>query len=499
MICDWLTKWSTYCPEKIAVKEVGRKDTLSYRQLNQAANSLSVWLEASHNIRKGDRILVLANFHMEYLSLLGVVQKTGAILVPINYRLSPSEVAFLVKNAEPSLIIVADEYRDLLQEVPSLISEKTIRFEDFCDFVQTHKNSDTLYKAKVLEETHPAFILYTSGTTGLPKGAIYTHGMMLWNSINTALRLQITFDDINLNVMPPFHTGGWNVLTSPILHAGGTMLMMPKFDAEDVLNQLQSERISIFMAVPTMVRMMSDCKQFRQTNFSALRYMIVGGEALPVPLIEQWNKQGVPIRQGFGLTECGPNIFSLEARDAIRKRGSIGFPNFYVECKLMNEDGVEATENEKGELWIKGPIVTPGYWRNIAASEKALQDGWFKTGDILIKDEEGYFYVVDRIKNMFISGGENVYPAEIEKCLLQHEAIKEVCVIGIADEKWGEVGKAFIVLQQQNFSVKNIKEFCAEKLAKYKIPKCFEIVEELPKNDTGKIDRKALANQPSHA
>ncbi|UII20889.1 class I adenylate-forming enzyme family protein [Fulvivirga ligni] len=495
MICDWLTKWSLYCPDKVAVKEVNRQDTLNYSQLNQAANSLSAWLEEQHNIRKGDRILVLANFHMEYVSLLGVTQKTGAILVPINYRLSPSEIAFLVKNSDPSLIIVADEYRPLLDEVPALLYEKIISFQFFSDFVQKNKDSNITYKAKTLEETHPAFILYTSGTTGQPKGAVYTHGMMLWNSLNTALRLQITFNDINLNVMPPFHTGGWNVLTTPILHAGGTMIMMPKFDAKNILHLLESEKVSIFMAVPTMVRMMSDCPLFEKANFEALRYMIVGGEALPVPLIEQWADQGVPIRQGFGLTECGPNIFSLEARDAIRKRGSIGFPNFYVECKLMNEDGVEASANENGELWIKGPIVTPGYWRNISATEKSIQDGWFKTGDILMKDSEGYFYVVDRIKNMFISGGENVYPAEIEKCLLQHEAIKEVCVVGVPDDKWGEVGKAFLIMHE-NVPMSMIKDYCCEKLAKYKVPKFFEVISELPKNDTGKINRKALSALP---
>lgn len=492
MNCDWFDKWSSYCQEKIALKEVGRSLTFTYKQLNSACNGVCDYIEASFNITKGDRILVLANFHLEYISLLGICQKTGAILVPINYRLTATEIAFLVKNSDPSLIIVAAEYSHLLDEVPQLSNEKVTLFEDYQKLIQQKATETHHYKAQELEESHPAFILYTSGTTGQPKGAIYTHGMMLWNSINTAIRLQINSNDVNLNVMPPFHTGGWNVLTSPILHFGGTLIMMPKFDATQVLEVLKDDKISIFMAVPTMVRMMRDTITFKKTDFSNLRYMIVGGEALPVNLIEEWNEQGVPIRQGYGLTECGPNITSLESEDALRKRGSIGFPNFYVQTKLVNESGVEIHTEEKGELWIKGPIVTPGYWKNNPETEKTIVDGWFKTGDILIKDKEGYLYVVDRIKNMYISGGENVYPAEVEKCIQSHPEVKEACVIGVSDEKWGEVGKAFIVFKNGKGNIEELSTYLCQNLAKYKVPKYFEVMHELPKNDTGKIDRKNL-------
>jgi fatty-acyl-CoA synthase len=492
MNCDWLDKWSSYTPEKEALKEVGRSLTFNYKQLNNASNGLCHFLETNYNILKGDRILVLANFHAEYMSLLGMCQKTGAILVPINYRLTATEVAFLVKNSDPSLILVANEYRHLLKEVPQLIEDKVIAFEAYQELIQQMALETHYYKAQELEESHPAFILYTSGTTGQPKGAIYSHGMMLWNSLNTSIRLQISSNDTNLNVMPPFHTGGWNVLTSPILHFGGTLIMMPKFDADQVLEVLEKEKITIFMAVPTMVRMLRDSQLFKSTDYSKLRYMIVGGEALPVSLIEEWNEQGVPIRQGYGLTECGPNITSLEARDAIRKRGSIGFPNFYVQTKLMNESGIEVDFEEKGELWIKGPVVTQGYWKNAAETDKTIVDGWFRTGDILIKDKEGYLYVVDRIKNMFISGGENVYPAEVEKCIQNHPEIKEACVIGVLDGKWGEVGKAFLVFKNGTGTIADVSSFCGKYLAKYKVPKHFEVMKELPKNDTGKIDRKSL-------
>jgi fatty-acyl-CoA synthase len=244
-----------------------------------------------------------------------------------------------------------------------------------------------------------------------------------------------------------------------------------------------------------MLQMMSDSPKFDEVDLTSVRYAIVGGAPMPIPLIERWHNKGVFIRQGYGLTEVGPNVFSLHHDDAIRKKGSIGFPNFYFETKLVDDNGKECDVNEVGELWLKSPVVTPGYWRNKEATEKAISDGWFHTGDMLMFDEEGYYYVVDRKKNIFISGGENIYPAEIERYLYANKKIKETAVIGVPDEKWGEVGKAFMVLNEnESLEHNELYEFCKEGLAKYKIPKYFEVVEELPKNEAGKIDRKSLLN-----
>ena len=213
---------------------------------------------------------------------------------------------------------------------------------------------------------------------------------------------------------------------------------------------------------------------------------------MPLPLIELWESKGVPVRQGFGLTEAGPNIYSLHHDDAIRKIGSIGTPNFFVEVKLMKQDGTEAREEEEGELWLNGPVVTPGYWNNEEGTKEAFTDGWFRTGDILVRDDEGYYYVKDRIKNMFISGGENVYPAEVEKLLQTHPSINEVAVIGVPDERWGEVGKAIIVVGNGSLNQEDIMDFCTGKLAKFKIPKHVELANQIPKTESGKIDRKSL-------
>jgi fatty-acyl-CoA synthase len=292
--------------------------------------------------------------------------------------------------------------------------------------------------------------------------------------------------------MPPFHTGGWNVLLTPFLHRGATVGLLKKFQPERLLALLDQEQADIFMGVPTMLKMMMESPAFAAADLSSLRYFIVGGEALPLEVIRAWDCKGIKIRQGFGLTEVGPNLFSLHQDDAMRKIGSIGRSNFYVETKLIDEQGQEVGPDEVGELCLRGPMTTPGYWRDPEATAKAMPDGWFRTGDLLRRDAEGYFFVMDRIKNMYISGGENVYPAEIERFLLTFPGVSEVAVIGVPDERWGEVGKAFIVTKGLDISCEALQAYCAGNLTRFKVPKYLELVPELPKNDTGKINKKAL-------
>ena len=486
---DWFAKWNMYAPDKLAVKDASTNESLTYGELHNAGEQLSQFLTQEKGIAKGDRIAVISDFGLAYFVLFAAAQKLGFVLVPINERLAAREVAFLLGNCEPSLLVYEEKHATLAKESNAELNIDTSSNEDIMNWCQGNLNIDL---PDGPTEEDPVFILYTSGTTGFPKGALYTHKMMMWNSLNTALRLNVTAFDHTLMVMPPFHTGGWNVLTTPFLHFGASVTVLPKFEADEVLQLLESEGSTLFMAVPTMVRMLADSPLFDSAKLDKLRYFIVGGEALPIPLIEKYAAKNVMIRQGYGLTEVGTNVTSLAAEDAIRKRGSIGFPNFYIETRLVKEDGEEASTNEIGELWLKGPVVTPGYWKNPEATAKSLENGWFKTGDLLRKDEEGYLYVVDRIKNMFISGGENVYPAEVEKYLASHPSISEVAVVGIADDKWGEVGKAIIV-STDNLSGEELKAFCVKGLAKFKVPKQFVFLDALPKTDSGKIDRKGLA------
>jgi fatty-acyl-CoA synthase len=320
--------------------------------------------------------------------------------------------------------------------------------------------------------------------------------MTFWNSINTAMSLVINSNTHTVNVMPPFHTGGWNVLLAPILHHGGYVCMVKKFDPYLVNELMSSESVTVFMGVPTMLHMMAQQENFTHSNFDTLLYIIVGGEPMPIPLIEQYDVLGVAIRQGYGMTEVGPNLTSLPEQDAIRKKGSIGWPNFYVDIRVVKDDGTDANIDETGELWLKGPMVMPAYWNNKELTEMAFSpDGqWFKSGDLVRRDDEGYIFVVDRLKNMYISGGENVYPAEIERVINTIEDVSESVVIGVKDAKWGEVGKAIIVWKPgANIpSDERIRDNIATQLAKFKIPKYFMSLEELPKNDAGKLDRAKL-------
>jgi len=492
---DWVQKWSIYSPDKVGLKEIETGRELTYKRWDQQANQLAYYLKDTHQIKKGDRIGILSENVLELYILFAVAQKMGCILVPMNYRLAAAEITYLIQDAEPTLLFVENQFRSKVEDLVGIELESMEALRLYCDGISQEDGPS--FPVEKVDEDDPIFILYTSGTTGFPKGAMYTHKMLFWNSINTAMSLIINSDSRTINCLPPFHTAGWNVLTTPLIHHGGYTCLLKKFDSETVLGLIESEQATIFMAVPTVLGMMADLPTFEEVDLSSLLYIIVGGEPMPIPLIERYHQKDIPIRQGYGMTEVGPNLTSLHQSDAIRKKGSIGRSNFYVQTKVVNSEGLEVPAGASGELLLKGPMVTPGYWNKPEASAKAIVDGWFHTGDMVIKDEDDYFYVVDRIKNMYISGGENVYPAEVERVMGTYPSIREVAVIGVPDEKWGEVGAAFVVLGSDETTIPDIRIFCQSKLAKFKVPKYFHIVAELPKNDTGKLDRvkiKAMVN-----
>lgn len=492
---NWFDRWAEYAPDRIALKEFESKKTVTYAQLNQWIQALSHLLTTKYHLKKGDRLAVVAENSILYTSLLGVAQNTGIIIVPLNYRLKTIELEYLIETCDPKVTLFNQKFSDTI----SPIINKTeaiagISTEDLSFEIEQIISGAQLpaFLPEIVDEEDPVFIIFTSGTTGQPKGAVYTHKMMFWNSINTGLRLELTGKDRSINCAPPFHTGGWNVLLTPFLHRGAFTLLMKQFYPDLILEALEQESITIWWAVPTMLKMMKSSPNFNTTNLQNIRYFIVGGEAMPLPLIETWHQKGIPIRQGYGLTEVGPNVTSLNEEDAIRKIGSIGKPNFYYDIKIVTEQGTEAGIDEPGELWLGGPNVSPGYWPLDDSSSKENDSIWFKTGDVVVKDAEGFLYVVDRIKHMFISGGENVYPAEIETTIRKIPGIEEVSVIGVPDEKWGEVGCAFVVGDQDQLKSEHIIQFCNNHLAKYKTPKHVIFLSELPKNDAGKIDKKKL-------
>lgn len=493
---DWFEKWATYNPFKIAFKEFETDREYSYSQFNKMGNCFAAHLRDKHGFGKRDRLAVISDNNMEYIVLFSVAQKLGITLIPLNYRLTPAELDFIIADAEVKGIIYEKKYAEKIKKLDSFgVIPYKLTIEDFAKFNEAcvKQNISSKPVSASLHEDDPVFILYTSGTTAFPKGALYTHKMLFWNSINTALRLDITSNDISINCAPPFHTGGWNVLLTPFIHHGAYTILMRGFDPELLLETLEMERATIWWAVPTMLKIMAESPVFATAKLNRLRYLIVGGESLPIPVIELWHRKGVLIRQGYGLTEVGPNVTSLDQKDAISKKGSIGTINFYYQAKLVNERNEEVPANEPGELILKSPTVMPGYWKNAEATAESLKDGWFHTGDIMKKDTDGYYYVLDRIKNMYISGGENVYPAEVEHMIRQHPAVSQVAIIGVPDDRWGEAGKAFIVLVEgETLTAEALTAYCLERIAKYKIPKHINFVEDLPKNDAGKIDRKKL-------
>lgn len=494
MELDWLKRWKLYSPKNIAIKdgETGRE--FSYAKLYELANQGAHLLRSKYGVSKGDRVALLATNELEYVFVFFALQRLGAILVPVNFRLTQREVDHIITDCSPKMILFQEAYREVVEKLPATINPTKLLLQGKDSFAEQLAGlSDAGEYPFTAQESDPVMILYTSGTTGAPKGAILTYKMLFWNSINTTLRLNISQNDCIVIFLPFFHTGGWNVLTTPFIHRGAKVVFLKKFDAEQILSLSEQEKATMIFGVPTTMEMMARSALFEKVDLKSVRYAIVGGEPMPIELIKTWDKKGIPIRQGYGLTEFGPNVFSLNEEDSIRKIGSIGFPNFYIEAKVVDNEGRELGDEQVGELVLRGPMCMQGYWHNDKATQETIKEGWLYTGDLVRRDSEGYYYVVGRKKDMYISGGENVYPPEVEQILHAHPKVLEVAVVGVPDEKWGEVGKAFVVAQDDSVSADELLNHCGKNLAKFKIPKHFVFLKSLPKGDSGKILKRKLS------
>ncbi len=493
---DWLKQWSMYAPQSVALKDADSGREFTYLEFFAIANRLALYFREQYQVRAGDRVAVLAANEIEYFFIFYALQRLSAIMVPINFRLTAREVTHILSNSESTLLIAQRAFSALIDDISAEHKPPHVLWFEGPDSLKevVYKSWDQKADVPMAAQLDDVcMILYTSGTTGAPKGALITHKMLFWNSVNTSLRLNISQSDVCLSFLPFFHTGGWNVLNTPFLHRGGKIIVMPKFDADRILELSQQERVTILFGVPTMMEMMRQSPQFVSCDLSSVRYAIVGGEPMPIPLIRIWEEKGIPIRQGFGMTEFGPNVFSLNEQDSLRKIGSIGFPNFYVQARVVNDQDEEVAANEIGELVLKGPMCTPGYWKNDKATADTIRNGWLHTGDLVRKDQDGYYFVVGRKKDMYISGGENVYPTEVEQFLRSHPEVADVAIIGVPDAKWGEVGRAFVVKTAgAKINENQVLEFCAGRLAKFKTPRYITFLDELPKGDSGKILKKNL-------
>ncbi len=506
-IGDYLGRREIYSPDKLAIVDAGKSPAwrLTYRQMNERANRLANWLKQA-GVGKGDRIAIFARDGVEHLDCFFACGKLGAIHTALNWRLHWREVEEIARNTAPQVMVFSDDFREGMGELANALRGKPCAIHHLLHIegsgIPGSQHFETVLqgsaKAPVTCETLAAediaALIFTGGTTGLPKAAQVSHRMIAWNTLNTVIH-DVTHDDIYLNVFPMFHTGGLFVYTLPQVIFGGTTILLRQFEPARVLELIEREKVTIFGGVPTMYQMLTQAENWAQADLSSLRFCTSGGAPLPVPLVDKYTKEkGIRFKQGFGMTEFGPGIFALAPEDAIRKAGSIGRPNFYVDARIVDDDNRSLGPNKVGELVLKGPSYCSGYFDDPEASANAVDsEGWFHTGDLAKFDEEWYFYIVDRKKDMFLSGGENVYPVEIEKALYQHPAVHMCAVVGVPDDKWGQVGKAVIVLKPgAKATEQEILEHCRAHLAHFKVPKAVVFVDALPISAAGKIVKRDL-------
>jgi fatty-acyl-CoA synthase len=423
--------------------------------------------------------------------------KLGAIFLPLNWRLAAPELDFILGDSAPKVLIFdtanSETANALTHACPNRIET-------------TGGGGDTPYEAAInssdgdielAELTHDDTwtLMYTSGTTGHPKGAPNTYGMAFYNAVNLGFPSAIHPESVGMTVLPLFHTGGLNCYASVLLHAGGSSLIMRAFDPGEALRLIGDPDVGMthFFGVPAIYLFMSQHPEFATTDFSRLQRAGVGGAPTPVPVLKEYLSKGITITQGFGMTETSPLVSYQDPKRAREKPGSAGRSGLHAQMKILREDGSPADTNEVGALWVKGPNITPGYWKRPEANATEFKDGWFNTGDAARIDEDADLWIVDRWKDMYISGGENVYPAEVENTLFALDGVADGAILGVPDEKWGEVGVAAVVKQPGSaLSAEDVLAHFHGKVARFKIPARVVFLDELPRNATGKVLKRSL-------
>jgi fatty-acyl-CoA synthase len=500
---DWIAHFGRRTPDKTAVVDLASERQFSYAQFDARISRLASHLRDRLEIARGDRVAVLAHNTTDTLEVQFACFRLGAVFLPLNTRLTVPELEFIVGDAAPKVMIHDADLAETALAVVRLCNvESSLLLGPGGSYEVAIAGAAPLGQSELMTLDDISTIMYTSGTTGQPKGAIITHGMTFFNCVNLGGPAYITPSSVLLTVLPLFHTGGLNCYTNPVLHAGGTVKIMRAFDPGLTLRLISdpAQGINVFFGVPSIYQFMAQHPDFDRSDFSRLVIGGVGGAPMPVPLLNVWESRGVALQQGYGMTETSPAVLALDREDAARKAGSAGKPVLHTEVRIVRPDGTDADVGELGELWVRGPNITPGYWNRPDANKSSFTDGWLHTGDATRVDEEGFYYIVDRWKDMYISGGENVYPAEVENVLHQIGAIAEAAVIGIPDPQWGEVGMAIVAIKQgQTLTEAEIQEHCANNLARFKCPRLIRFIDALPRNATGKIHKPTLRKSFSTA
>jgi fatty-acyl-CoA synthase len=509
---DWVAHHAKVSPKRAAWADVAAGDqtglAVNWSQANNRVGRFASMLRSEFGVKRSDRVAILSRNRVEYIELQFACARLGAIFVPLNWRLTIYELQYIVGDAGPTVLVADPEFEDTAVDLAARTNTPhVLMFDKQC---ATSSGDQAGFKEALaaadphavvmpeLDHDDPSTIMYTSGTTGRPKGAIITHGMVFWNVVNLSELHDLSRSMVNLCFLPLFHTAGLNCYMNPAAMLGGSTLVLREFEPGRVLDLIndRDRGITHFLGVPANYLFLGQHEKFATTDFSGLVTTSIGGAPTALPLLEMWEKVDCPLIQAFGMTETSPMVTSISKEMAVKKAGSAGLPGMHTAIRIVGEDGIDVAPGEIGELWCKGPNITPGYWNKVDATAEAITDGWLHTGDAVRSDEDGYIYIVDRWKDMYISGGENVYPSEVESVIFGLDGIADVAVIGVPDEKWGEVGRAVIVLAADStLEESTIIDHCRERLAAFKVPRSVHYVDELPRNATGKILKRELREQ----
>lgn len=486
LVGEWISERALRTPDKAAI--IFGERIVTYRELDDTSRALAGELIA-RGLRPGQRIAVLAENLPEQVALLFACAKSGLVFFPMNWRLTNVELAAQMQVMEPALWFVSSAQQSRVDETLSANFGAPLDLESTCASL-----ADPVDVVLPRLTSHAGLaIIATSGSTGRPKGVLLTHANFFWTNLSLDLVAPITQDDVVLQVLPQFHIGGWNVQPLLALWRGATLVLESGFDPGRVLELISERGVTTMAGVPTNYLMLSQHPDFDSTDFSRLRAAVVGGAAMPFTLVERWRERGVALYQGYGLTECSPNVFCLDDTDAVERPASVGRPYPYVEVALAGRGGDLVEGSGQGELLVRGPGVFAGYWNDPAATASVMDGEWLRTGDVAARDDDGFYRIVGRVKEMFISGGENVYPVEVENVITSFEDVVAAAVVSTPDAKWGESGVAFIECARgATLDLLALKAHCSARLASFKVPSRFVVVDELPRNTVGKIDKATL-------
>ncbi|RKS09210.1 fatty-acyl-CoA synthase [Nocardiopsis sp. Huas11] len=508
---SWSARRARTSPERVAVVHEGT--ALTYAELHARVLRLA-WSLRGLGVRTGDRVAYLGGNHPSLLETLLACGTVGAVFVPLNTRLATPELDAIVRDCVPVLLVHGADHAGTAADlhasgaVPRLVAVTggggangagsgqggdgpAPAAADYEELIAAH-GPEPLDAPVALDDV--CMIMYTSGTTGRPKGAMLTHGNITWNCVNVLLDVDITADEVTLVTAPMFHTAALNMTCLPTLLKGARVVIAPRFDPDLTFDLIESERVTWMFGVPAMFNALSSAPRWAGADLSSVRILEAGGAPVPDSTIATYQERGLTFLQGYGMTEAAPGVLFLGAADAVRKAGSAGRPSFFTDARVVRPDLTPADPHEPGEIVVRGPNVMLGYWgRGAGTPSSHTTDGWFRTGDVAVSDEEGYVRIVDRVKDMYISGGENVYPAEVENVLHQHPDVADCAVVGVADDRWGEVGHAVVVLADEAEATSDdLAEHCRRHLAGYKAPRVFTFTEALPRNASGKLLKHRL-------